>query len=98
MLVAQNQDSNEVLNDKGIQLAYRHLETIQHTDDNFGNRESQATAHYECFIASKVTLRGTTSALSLTRNPEFHRIRNLVERPHDPEKLVNTPAWSPFLD
>ena len=98
MLIAQDQDSNEVLNGKEIQLAYRHLETIQHTDDNFGNREPQATAHYERFVVSKLTLRGTTSALSLTRNPEFHRVRNMVERPHDLEKLVSTPAWSPFLD
>ena len=98
MLIAQDQDSNEVLNSKEIQLAYRHLETIQHTDDNFGNQEPQATAHYERFVVSKLTLWGTTSALSLTSNPEFHRIRNMVERPHDLEKLVSTPAWSPFLD
>ncbi|KAF3502852.1 hypothetical protein F2Q69_00043167 [Brassica cretica] len=49
MLIAQDQDSDEVLDAKGIQLAYRHPETIQHTDDNLGNREPQTTAHYECF-------------------------------------------------
>ncbi|KAF2609449.1 hypothetical protein F2Q68_00043222 [Brassica cretica] len=43
MLLAQDQDSNEVLDAKGIQLAYRHPETIQHTDDNFGNREPKTT-------------------------------------------------------
>ena len=98
MLVAQDQDSNEVLDAKGIQLAYRHLETIQHTDNNFGNREPQVTLHYKCFLTSKVTLRGSTSALSLTRNPEFHRIRNLIERPHDLEKFTSAPTWRIFLD
>ena len=39
MLVAQDQDSNEVLDAKGVQLAYGHLKMIEHTDDNFGNRE-----------------------------------------------------------
>ncbi|KAF2618576.1 hypothetical protein F2Q68_00040313 [Brassica cretica] len=90
MLVAQDQDSNEVLDAKGIQLAYRHLETIQHTDDNFRNREPQATAHYECFVTSKVVLRGTACALSSTKNPELHRIRNLIERPHDLEEFAST--------
>ncbi|KAF2579420.1 hypothetical protein F2Q68_00003780 [Brassica cretica] len=98
MLVAQDQDSNEVLDTKGIQFAYRHLETIQHTDDNFGNQEPQTTAHYECFVTSKVTLRGTTSALFMTRNPELHRIQNLVERPHDLEEFASTPTWCTFLD
>ena len=98
MLVAQDQDSNEVLDAKRIQLAYRHPETIQHTDDNFGNREPQTTAHYECFVTSKVTLRGTTSALSLTRNPELHRIRNMAERPHGLEEFASTPTWCTFLD
>ncbi|KAG5397470.1 hypothetical protein IGI04_019284 [Brassica rapa subsp. trilocularis] len=93
MLVAQNQDSNKVLDAKGVQLAYRHLKTIQHTNVNFGNREPQAAAHYECFVTSKVTLRGTTSALSLTRNPKFHRIRNLVEQPHDPKKFARLTVW-----
>ena len=98
MLVAQDQDSTEVLDAKGIQLAYCHFETIQHTDDNFGNREPQATAHYECFVTSKVTLRGTTRTLSLTRNPELHRVRNLIERSHDLEEFASTPTWCTFLD
>ncbi|KAG5393635.1 hypothetical protein IGI04_023598 [Brassica rapa subsp. trilocularis] len=92
------QDSDEVLDAKGVQLTYRHLKTIQHTDDNFGNREPQAAVHYECFVTSKVTLRGNTSLLSLTRNPKFHRIRNLVERLHDPKKLASAPTWCTFFD
>ncbi|KAF2531382.1 hypothetical protein F2Q70_00029060 [Brassica cretica] len=95
-LVAHDQDSNEMMNGKGIQLAYLHLETVQHADDNFGNRDP--TTHYESFVASKITFRGAISALPSTRNPEFHRAWNMVERPHDFEELVGTPAWSSFLD
>ncbi|KAF2551670.1 hypothetical protein F2Q68_00034234 [Brassica cretica] len=47
---------------------------------------------YECLVTSKVALRGTTSAFSLTRNPEFHRVRNMVERPHDLEEFTSTPT------
>ena len=98
MLVAQDQDSNKVLNGKRIQLVYRHLETIQHSDDDFWNREPQATTHYERFVSSKITLRGVIRAFSSTRNPELHRAWNAVERSHDLKELVGTPAWCPFLD
>ena len=98
MLVAQDQDSNEVLNGKGIQLAYCHLETLQHSDDDFGNREPQATTHYERFVASEITPRGVISAFPSTRNPELHRAWNVVERPQDLEELVSTPAWCSFLN
>ena len=39
MFVAQNQDPYEVLDAKRIQLAYRHPETTQHTDDDLGDRK-----------------------------------------------------------
>ena len=93
MLVALDRDSNVMLNVKGIQLAYRHLETVQCADDDFRNREPKATTHYERFVASKVTLRGAISTLPLMGNLKFHRVRNMVERPHDLEKLIGTPAW-----
>ena len=39
MLVAQDQDPNKMLNGKGSQLAYRNLETVQHSDEDFGDWE-----------------------------------------------------------
>ena len=78
VLEAQDHDANEVLDTDGVKLTYRYLKAIQHADDDFGNRKAQAAVHYECFVTSKVTRRGTISALSETRNPKFHRIRNSV--------------------
>ncbi|KAF2585538.1 hypothetical protein F2Q70_00036136 [Brassica cretica] len=94
MLVAQDQDPYEVLDAKRIQLAYRHPETTQQTDDDLGDREPQTATYYECLVTSKEALRGTTKlgALSLTRNPEFHRVRNMLERPHDLEEFTSTPT------
>ncbi|KAL0645716.1 hypothetical protein Bca4012_044007 [Brassica carinata] len=97
MLVAQDQDSYEVLDAKRIQLAYRHPKTTQHTDDNLGDREPQTAVHYECLVTSKEALRGTTSAFSLTRNPEFHRVRNMVKRSNDLEEFTSTPTWCTCL-
>ena len=42
MLVTQDQNFDEVLNAKRVQLTYRHLKTIQHADANLENREPQA--------------------------------------------------------
>ncbi|KAF2532096.1 hypothetical protein F2Q70_00029386 [Brassica cretica] len=69
VLVAQDQDADKVLDTEGVQLTYRYLKGIHHADDDFGNRKPQAAAHYECFVTSKITLRGTTTTLSSMRNP-----------------------------
>ena len=98
VLVSQDQDADKELDTEGVQLTYRYLKAIQHADDDFGNREPQAAAHYECFVTSKVTLQGITSTLSLTRNPEFHSIRNSVERPHGPKKVASAPTRCTFFD
>ncbi|KAF2536730.1 hypothetical protein F2Q68_00020284 [Brassica cretica] len=98
MLVAQDQDPNKMLNGEGSQLAYRNLESTQHSDDDFGDWEPQTTTHYECLVASEVTLRGAVSTLPVTGNPKLHSIRDMVEQSHDREKLVGTPAWILFLD
>ncbi|KAF3503523.1 hypothetical protein F2Q69_00042870 [Brassica cretica] len=47
MLLAQDQDPQEVLDAKRIQLAYRHPETTQHTDDDLGigNHKRQRTTN-----------------------------------------------------
>ena len=47
MLVAQDHDADEMLEAGGIQMAYRYLEIVQHTDYDFRNRKSQTTAHQE---------------------------------------------------
>ncbi|KAF3518758.1 hypothetical protein DY000_02058482 [Brassica cretica] len=47
MLVAQDHDADEMLKAGGIQLAYRYLETVQHTDYDFRNRKPQTAAHQE---------------------------------------------------
>ncbi|KAF2584393.1 hypothetical protein F2Q70_00035670 [Brassica cretica] len=47
MLIAQDHDANEMLKTGGIQLAYRYLETVQHTDYDFRDRKPQATVHLE---------------------------------------------------
>ena len=39
MLVAQDQDPNKMLNGERSQLAYRNLETVQHSDEDFGDWE-----------------------------------------------------------
>ncbi|KAG5410683.1 hypothetical protein IGI04_007002 [Brassica rapa subsp. trilocularis] len=84
-----NQDPNKVLNGKGCQLTYRDFKTVQHSDENFGYGEPEATTHYEHLITSKVTLRGVVSTLPAAGNPELHNIRDAVERPHRREKLVS---------
>ncbi|KAF2537723.1 hypothetical protein F2Q68_00019677 [Brassica cretica] len=45
MLIAQNHDTNEMPKTGGIQLAYRYLEAVQHTDYDFRNRKPQMTAY-----------------------------------------------------
>ena len=47
MLVAQDHDADEILKAGGIQLAYRYLETVQHTDYDFRNRKPQTAANQE---------------------------------------------------
>ncbi|KAG5374145.1 hypothetical protein IGI04_042532, partial [Brassica rapa subsp. trilocularis] len=56
------------------------------------------TTHYERLVASEVTLLGAVSTFPAAGNPELHSIRDMVERSHDREKLVGTPACIPFLD
>ncbi|KAG5378275.1 hypothetical protein IGI04_026117 [Brassica rapa subsp. trilocularis] len=85
-----DQDPNKVLNGKGCQLTYRNFKTVQHSDENFGYGEPEATTHYEHLITSKVTLRGVVSTFPAIGNPELHNIRDAVERPHRREKLVIT--------
>ncbi|KAG5374149.1 hypothetical protein IGI04_042536 [Brassica rapa subsp. trilocularis] len=85
-----DQDPNKVLNGKGCQLTYRDFEAVQHSDENFGYGEPEATTHYERLITSKVTLRGVVSTFPAAGNPELHNIRDVVERPHRREKLVIT--------
>ncbi|KAF2539679.1 hypothetical protein F2Q68_00021209 [Brassica cretica] len=97
VLVAQDHDANEVLDTDGVPLTYRYLKAIQHADDDFGNQKPQAAAHYECFVTSKVTLRGTISTLSATRNPKFHRIQNSV-KPHGPKEVASAPARRTIFD
>ena len=53
MLITQDHNANEMLEIDGIQLADRYLEAIQHTDDDFRNREPQTAAHYERLVTSK---------------------------------------------
>ncbi|KAG5374329.1 hypothetical protein IGI04_042368 [Brassica rapa subsp. trilocularis] len=93
-----DQDPNKVLNGKGCQLTYRDFEAVQHSDENFGYGEPEATTHYERLITSKVTLRGVVSTFPAAGNPELHNIRDVVERPHRREKLVSSPACVLFLD
>ncbi|KAG5385388.1 hypothetical protein IGI04_036858 [Brassica rapa subsp. trilocularis] len=90
-----DQDPNKVLNGKGCQLTYRDFEAVQHSDENFGYGEPEATTHYERLITSKVTLRGVVSTFPAAGNPELHNIRDVVERPHRREKLVSSPACDP---
>ncbi|KAG5393392.1 hypothetical protein IGI04_023355 [Brassica rapa subsp. trilocularis] len=87
-----DQDPNKVLNGKGCQLTYRDFEAVQHSDENFGYGEPEATTHYERLITSKVTLRGVVSTFPAAGNPELHNIRDVVERPHRREKLVSSPG------
>ncbi|KAG5414864.1 hypothetical protein IGI04_002431 [Brassica rapa subsp. trilocularis] len=89
-LCLSDQDPNKVLNGKGCQLTYRDFEAVQHSDENFGYGEPEATTHYERLITSKVTLRGVISTFPAAGNPELHNIRDVVERPHRREKLVIT--------
>ncbi|KAG5411330.1 hypothetical protein IGI04_007649 [Brassica rapa subsp. trilocularis] len=74
---------------RGCQLTYRDFEAVQHSDENFGYGEPEATTHYERLITSKVTLRGVVSTFPAAGNPELHNIRDVVERPHRREKLVS---------
>ncbi|KAG5373880.1 hypothetical protein IGI04_042797 [Brassica rapa subsp. trilocularis] len=85
---------NKVLNGKGCQLTYRDFETVQHSDENFGYGEPEATTHYEHLITSKVTLRGVVSTFPVAGNPELHNIQDAVERPHRREKLVSATELS----
>ncbi|KAG5414863.1 hypothetical protein IGI04_002430 [Brassica rapa subsp. trilocularis] len=96
-LCLSDQDPNKVLNGKGCQLTYRDFEAVQHSDENFGYGEPEATTHYERLITSKVTLRGVVSTFPAAGNPELHNIRDVVERPHRREKLVSSPACVLFL-
>ncbi|KAG5393262.1 hypothetical protein IGI04_023225 [Brassica rapa subsp. trilocularis] len=97
-LSASLTNPNKVLNGKGCQLTYRDFETVQHSDENFGYGEPEATTHYERLITSKVTLRGVVSTFPAAGNPELHNIRDVVERPHRREKLVSSPACVLVLD
>ncbi|KAF3494993.1 hypothetical protein DY000_02052926 [Brassica cretica] len=47
MLRAQDHDANEMLKTGGIQLAFRYLETVQHTDYDFRDQKPQTTACQE---------------------------------------------------
>ena len=47
MLITQDHNADEMLEAGRIQLAYRYLKTIKHTDDDFWNREPQTAAHHE---------------------------------------------------
>ncbi|KAF3573368.1 hypothetical protein F2Q69_00059181 [Brassica cretica] len=47
MLITQDHNADEMLEAGRIQLAYRYLKTIKHTDDDFRNREPQTAAHHE---------------------------------------------------
>ncbi|KAG5388776.1 hypothetical protein IGI04_030317 [Brassica rapa subsp. trilocularis] len=73
-LCLSDQDPNEMLNGKGSQLAYRNFETVQYSDENFG----------------EVTLWGAVGAFPAAGNLELHSIRDMVERSHDREKLVGS--------
>ncbi|KAG5410923.1 hypothetical protein IGI04_007242 [Brassica rapa subsp. trilocularis] len=97
-LCLSDQDPNKVLNGKGCQLTYRDFEAVQHSDENFGYGEPEATTHYERLITSKVTLRGIVSTFPAAGNLELHNVRDVVERPHRREKLVSSPACVLFLD
>ncbi|KAF3541481.1 hypothetical protein F2Q69_00022640 [Brassica cretica] len=79
VLITQDHNANEMLETDGIQLAYRCLEAIQHTDDDFRNRKPQMAAHYERLVKCKITLRGIISAFPTLRNTKFHRVWNSVE-------------------
>ncbi|KAF3603131.1 hypothetical protein F2Q69_00036177 [Brassica cretica] len=98
MLIAQDHDANEMLETGGIQLAYRYLETIQHTDDDFRNRKQQTTAHQERPVASKIALRRIISVFPTTRNSKLYRVWNTSERPGGLEKLTSAPARRASLD
>ncbi|KAF3553971.1 hypothetical protein F2Q69_00015189 [Brassica cretica] len=92
MLIAQDHDPSEMLETGGIQLAYRYLETIQHTDDDFRNRKPQTTVHQERHVASKITLRRIISVFPTTRNSKLYRVWNTAERSDGLEEFTSAPA------
>ena len=47
MLIAQDHNANEMLKTGGIQLAYRYLEAVQHTDYDFRDQKPQTIVHQE---------------------------------------------------
>ncbi|KAG5374332.1 hypothetical protein IGI04_042340, partial [Brassica rapa subsp. trilocularis] len=100
-LLPQVEVRNELLNHRHkfprdkpmlIRILDNDFEAVQHSDENFGYGEPEATTHYERLITSKVTLRGVVSTFPAAGNPELHNIRDVVERPHRREKLVSSPA------